>query len=79
MRIFKIFALGTLVALPLTGILYYWLNPPQCPAHYTQAQIDTSRCIVGANIGGKPVFIFLAVVTWLLSIGLVRWFTKKRR
>jgi hypothetical protein len=29
------------------------LNPEQCPLSYTQAQVDRSRCIIGANIGAN--------------------------
>jgi len=41
------------------------LNPQQCPLDYTQAQVDRSHCIIGANIGTGLLWelgIFLAVV-----------------
>lgn len=41
------------------------LNPPQCPLDYTQAQVDRSHCIIGANIGTGLLWelgIFMAVV-----------------
>lgn len=54
-------------------LIYFFLDSPQCPAHYTQAQVDASNCIVGANIGlglavlfVLPVFI-VALVLIVLS------------
>jgi hypothetical protein len=41
------------------------LNPEQCPLEYTQAQVDRSHCIIGANIGTGLVWelgILMAVV-----------------
>jgi hypothetical protein len=41
------------------------LNPEQCPLSYTQAQVDRSRCIIGANIGTgllRELGILMAVV-----------------
>jgi hypothetical protein len=71
----KVYVYGTLLALPFIGLLFYVLHPPQCRPNYTQAQIDASRCIVGANIGGTPLFIVAALVTWLAAI----WVVKKLR
>jgi uncharacterized membrane protein YdjX (TVP38/TMEM64 family) len=73
----KIYIYGSLLSAPFIGILYYLLsplvNPPQCPLNYTQEQVDTSGCIVGANIGGLPLFIIAAIATWFVAF----WFVKK--
>ncbi len=37
-------------------------NPPQCPDYYTQAQVDASNCIIGANIGLGIVLVFILPV-----------------
>lgn len=42
---------GLGLAALLVAIAFFFMNPDQCPAHYTQAQVDASDCIVGANIG----------------------------
>ena len=46
------------------------LSPPQCPDYYTQAQVDASQCIVGANIGAGLLFVpgcvLVIVGLWLL-------------
>ena len=62
-----------LLALPFIGALYYFVFPPQCPPEYTQQQVDASRCIVGANIGGVPLFIAGIVIILLVS----HWTLKK--
>ncbi len=69
----KVFAYATLLALPLIGLLFYYLNPPQCPDDYTQVQIDGAHCIVGANIGGLPLFFVTTPVVWLAAVGLWGW------
>lgn len=73
----KTYIYGTLLALPFVGLWFYLLNPPQCPLNYTQEQIDASRCIIGANIGGIPLFIVAAIVTWLTTIWLVKRMNSK--
>jgi hypothetical protein len=75
----KVFIYGTLLALPLLGLLYYFLNPPQCPLNYTQEQVDASRCIIGANIGGLPLLIISVPIVWLASVWLVRKMLDKRK
>lgn len=67
----KTYIYGTLLALPLIGIFCYFLNPPECPSSYTQQQVDTVRCIVGANIGGRFAFISATIVIWAACIFLV--------
>jgi hypothetical protein len=58
---------GTIVPL-LIGTIYALrgLAVPQCPTGYTQAQIDSSDCIIGANMSG--VYIFLAVPYVLMAV-----------
>jgi len=49
------------------------MNPPQCPDNYTQAQVDASNCIIGANIG---IGFYVMFVILPLSIAvLVLWAT----
>jgi hypothetical protein len=51
------------------------LNPEQCPVDYTQAQVDASDCIVGANIG-LPLALFALTDIWAASMLFV-WFRTK--
>ncbi len=67
----KNYILGTLLSLPIIGILFYLMNPPQCPLNYTQEQVDASRCVVGANIGGMPIFLVAAIIAWFASAWLI--------
>ncbi|MEX2006800.1 MAG: hypothetical protein WD877_01315 [Candidatus Saccharimonadales bacterium] len=58
-----------LVVLFIIGFTY--MNPPQCPDKYTQAQIDAANgsCIIGANIGIGLYFMFIVVpVAVLVSV-----------
>lgn len=50
--------------------LYLFINAPQCPEHYTQEQIDASRCIVGANIG-LGLYVVFAVPVSIVVLGLL--------
>ena len=75
----KTWLYGTVLALPVVGVVFYVLNPPQCPEHYTQAQVDNSHCIVGANIGGMPLFLLAAPLIWLATVVLVGWVMKRYR
>lgn len=72
---------GTFLAVPFIALLFYLLNPlmnpPQCPLEYTQQQVDASGCIIGANIGGFPIFIVLAVGTWFFALWLVNRLVRK--
>ncbi|MDH3729885.1 MAG: hypothetical protein OES13_01990 [Acidimicrobiia bacterium] len=48
-------------------------SPEQCPDEFTQAQVDASDCIVGANIGLGLVWIFvvplvMAIALWLAAL-----------
>lgn len=72
MKNLKTYLYGTLLALPLLGLSYYFLNPPQCPEGYTQAEIDAAHCIVGASIGGSLFFVALIPIVWLCAVLIVR-------
>lgn len=47
----RIYSIGTSLALVIAVIALVFVNQPQCPDGYTQAQIDAGNCIIGANIG----------------------------
>lgn len=83
MKSAKAYIYGFLLAIPFIGLLFYFLNPllnsPQCPLNFTQEQVDASRCIVGANIGGFPIFIILSIGVWLVATLLVSWFINKKK
>lgn len=68
----RVYVYGTLLALPFVGLMYYLLNPPQCPLNYTQEQVDTTHCTVGANIGGMPIFIVTTIMIWYAAIWLMK-------
>lgn len=44
------------------------MNPEQCPMHFSQAEVDSSNCIIGANIGAA--LARLAGITIALIGGL---------
>lgn len=58
--------------------LNYFMNPPQCPESYTQEQINSSNCIVGANIG-LPIFLIAVAGTLLLAAHLALKLTEKNK
>ena len=78
MKSSKVYIYGTLLALPIIGVLFYLLNPPQCPPNYTQEQVGASRCIIGANIGGIPIFVVAAIVVWFVAVWLVKKLSSKK-
>ncbi len=78
MKSTKNYMYGTLLSLPVIGLLFYLLNPPQCPLNYTQEQVNASRCIIGANIVGVPIFLVAAILTWFASVWLVRNVNNKK-
>lgn len=54
----------------LTFIYTFTLgNPPQCPLDYTQAQVDASNCIIGANIGAGMLVMFVLVPLFVILLG----------
>ena len=52
--------------LPAIRFVGYWLAPP-CPPEFTQAQVDASSCIIGANIGLGLILIAVEII----SAGLI--------
>lgn len=61
---------GLGLAVLLLAIAFLFMNPDQCPANYTQAQVDASDCVVGANIGLGIMLISasaIAVISLILA------------
>lgn len=70
----RVYIIGTSIALLLAGIAIVFVNQPQCPESYTQAQVDASNCIIGANIGLGLLLLlagFIEVVSILATIVLL--------
>ncbi len=57
-----VLAIGTAIAVTMTGIALLFMNPAECPTGYTQQQIDQSGCNVGDNIGLGPVLLLALIV-----------------
>lgn len=60
----------------LAGLLVAWAgSPEQCPDGFTQAQVDASDCIVGANIGLGLAWIFAVplIMASALLLGVMAW------
>jgi hypothetical protein len=60
----------------VSGLLVGWAgSPEQCPDGFSQAQIDASDCIVGANIGLGLAWIFAVplIVATALLVGVRAW------
>ena len=56
----------------ITGIAYLpFMNPPQCPYEYTQAQIVSSRCIVGVNMGAAFVWMLGVLIFGVGCVGTI--------
>ncbi len=71
-----------LVVLAALTVVFLFVNAPQCPEHFTQEQVDASRCVVGANIG-RGLYLLLAtpvavVVLTLLGFALHRQYGRSR-
>ena len=71
----KLLFVTTGIFILLTALTVTVWNQPQCPDTFTQAQIDASDCIVGANIGVgvMTVFVlaplgFFVLLLWILAI-----------
>jgi hypothetical protein len=71
----KLASMGAGVAgVALVAALVMWAgSAEQCPDDFTQAQVDASDCIVGANIGLGLVWIFVvplvvSATAWLCVI-----------
>lgn len=63
----KALILGSLCGVLLCVSLFLFINKPQCPSEYTQAQVDASDCVVGANIG-LGLFVFAASVILVSAV-----------
>ena len=46
-------------------------NPPECPVGYTQEQINSSNCIIGANIGAGMIWLLGLLVLLVGALGLL--------
>lgn len=66
-RALQIYLGGTMLALLIAGLAFVFMNQEQCPGGYTQAQVNASGCIVGANIG-LGIALFVAGVVEVVSI-----------
>lgn len=62
-------ASGTGAALLIAALALLFLNPEECPADYSQAEVDASNCIIGANIG-LGLALLSAVGLWVATIAL---------
>jgi preprotein translocase subunit YajC len=74
--------LYTLSSLWLLLVLFVFtiLNPARCPHDYTQAQVDSSGCIVGANIGlGLMVLFVILPLTFMLAVAWIFVLRGKRK
>jgi len=65
-----------LVLAALAGI-FLLVNAPQCPEHFTQEQVDASRCIVGANIG-LGLYVLFAAPVLVVVLGLLGFAMRKQ-
>jgi hypothetical protein len=75
----KALVIGTLVALTVLGVGFLFLDRDECPANYSQQQIDTAGCIVGANIGlGIVLLLSAAIQLATLLLSLIIFITKKK-
>jgi len=63
--------IGSLISLPILFFLFRSFNPPQCPVDYTQEQLESTHCVIGANIGGVPLFIISIPIVMALSTFMV--------
>lgn len=76
----RFFLAGTVIAGLLAIIGLVFLDREQCPANYTQAQVDAAGCVVGANIGfGLTLFLAAAVLVCSGVIALVMLFLKRKQ
>lgn len=67
-----VFAIGMSLAVLMWLVTILFLNQPQCPADYTQQQIDQSNCVVGANIGyGMGIFASIGITVITVMVALV--------
>jgi hypothetical protein len=70
---------GTLIAVTIAGAAKLFLDAPQCPANYTQQQVDAAGCIVGANIGLGLAWWAAVLVEVITVIGAITMFAVWQR
>lgn len=73
----RLASIGAVIAgVVLSGALVTWVgSPEQCPDNFTQAQVDASDCIIGANIGLGLTWLFVVPLVMALAgwLGVVLW------
>jgi hypothetical protein len=63
---------GSIASIVTIVIPLIFLNPPQCPTKFTQAQVDASGCNVGANIGlGLAILLAGAIFLSTLVVAAI--------
>lgn len=78
-RALAVFAKGTLLALLVVSVAFIFMNPPQCPPDYTQAQVDMSGCAIGANIGlGLMIMLAIGIEAMTLAMAAVSLLAKRK-
>lgn len=69
-----ILKVATSIWVIFTLLFIYIVTKPQCPSGFTQAEIDNSTCVVGANIGAGIMLpiagaaTFVIVVMWVIFL-----------
>ena len=62
----------------ITSAFFYISSIPQCPDNYTQAEIDSSNCIIGAHIGAGILLLGVIITTIVVAILWIALALKKR-
>jgi hypothetical protein len=71
---------GTAAALVIFAFAFFVMDREQCPPNYTQAQVDASGCIIGANIGlGFSYLLGLAIWFVCLMVALSYFVAARRK
>jgi len=74
----RAYLVGTSAALLVFVLGFLFLNSEQCPADYTQQQIEASNCIVGANIGlGLTTMLSLGIEFVTIVTSVILLFVKR--
>jgi hypothetical protein len=74
-----ILGLGTAVAGLIIGATLLFFSPQQCPAEYTQAQVDASGCAVGANIGSGMAMMAALLILIISAIWAIVAAVRKKK
>lgn len=69
---------GTTAALVLFIAVYSVMDREQCPTYHSQAQVDQSGCIIGANMGLGLAYL-LGLVIWLVSLVVALMILRRRK